>query len=430
MTTIHMPPKFQPGTEWDSADALKHQVSLYAISEGFPTYIQRRSKTQFDMRCKNEGCTWRVYASRYDEPCFVVKILVDEHKNCPGVGLKNIAADSHFIANIVKAKLKEKPDYAPSEIRQDINRDFRVNVSYDQAFRAKQKATNDINGTPEEGYAKLPEYLENLCTANPGSFISFETTGEGAETRFKRLFISFAASATGFTRCKPLLGLDGTHLRSKYGGILLAATALDARGRIFPYAIAVVNAENDENWDWFLRNVHNILEIHPPSNINTLEDLTFLSDRQKGLLEAVGTWFPGSPHGWCLRHLVENLKTKFKHPKLAELLWKAARATTVADFDDVLCQMREINSQCVIWLEANAHPRHWATVYFRGHRWGHLTSNISESLNFMLNKARDLPCQPMLEIIRETMMDKWTEGREYAAKHQDLLLVIEVNSLF
>ena len=92
MTTIHMPPKFQPGTEWDSADALKHQVSLYAISEGFPTYIQHRSKTQFDMRCKNEGCTWRVYASRYDEPCFVVKILVDEHKNCPGVGLKNIAA--------------------------------------------------------------------------------------------------------------------------------------------------------------------------------------------------------------------------------------------------------------------------------------------------------------------------------------------------
>jgi len=48
----------------------------------------------------------------------------------------------------------------------------------------------------------------------------------------------------------------------------------------------------------------------------------------------------------------------------------------------------------------------------------------------MLNKARDLPCQPMLEIIQETMMDKWTEGREYAAKHQDLLLVIEVNSLF
>jgi hypothetical protein len=142
-----------------------------------------------------------------------------------------------------------------------------------------------------------------------------------------------------------------------------------------------------------------------------------------------GFWKPSGP-GSLARHLVENFKTKFKHPKLAELLWKAARATTVADFDDVLCQMREINSQCVIWLEANAHPRYWATVYFRGHRWGHLTSNISESLNFMLNKARDLPCQPMLEIIRETMMDKWTEGREYAAKHQDLPLVIEVNSLF
>ena len=48
--------------------------------------------------------------------------------------------------------------------------------------------------------------------------------------------------------CKPLLELDGTHLTSKYGGILLAATATNAQGQLFPFAFAIVSVENDDNW--------------------------------------------------------------------------------------------------------------------------------------------------------------------------------------
>ena len=35
-------------------------------------------------------------------------------------------------------------------------------------------------------------------------------------------------------------------------GILLATTAIDAIGSLFPLAHAVVDAENDDNWLWFL----------------------------------------------------------------------------------------------------------------------------------------------------------------------------------
>ena len=55
----------------------------------------------------------------------------------------------------------------------------------------------------------------------------------------------YGACASGFHFCRPVLGLDGTHLKSKYQGILLAATGVDAAGALFPLAYAVVNAEND-----------------------------------------------------------------------------------------------------------------------------------------------------------------------------------------
>lgn len=259
-----------------------------------------------------------------------------------------------------------------------------------------------------------------------GSFINLETTPSDDGMKFHRLFISYRASIEGFVHCRALLGLDGTHLKSKYGGILLAATGVDARGQLFPLAFAVVGAENDNNWDWFLKNLRSIINANLPTSITTIDELTFLSDRQKGLLEGVGTWFPNSPHAYCLRHLVENFKKQYKHKDLTSLVWEAARATTEEEFHNACNAMRAINSNCVDWLLKAAHPMHWATVYFPGRRYGHLTSNIAESLNSWLLHARDLPIEGMCEAIRAKLMAWYVERREFAAKHHELHLVPEV----
>jgi hypothetical protein len=142
--------------------------------------------------------------------------------------------------------------------------------------------------------------------------------------------------------------------------------------------------------------MHSSKTTFPPSSLR----LTIsLSDRQKGLLEGVGIWFPGSAHGYCLRHLVDNFSKHFKHKDFPKLLWQAARAMTEAEFKTSCNAMRVINVKCVDWLLNNAHPRHWAMVYFPGRRCGHFTSNISESLNSWLLRARDLPVEAMLEAI-------------------------------
>jgi MULE transposase domain len=205
-----------------------------------------------------------------------------------------------------------------------------------KAFRSKESAALKINGSYEEGFKAVPEYCKNIESTNPGSVIELCST---SENKFQRVFICYSASASGFAHCRPLLGLDGTYLKSKYQDILLSSTGVDAKGCLFPLAYAVVDAENDENWKWFLQKLREVIQLHIPRVVLDANAITFLSDRQKGLVEGVNVVFPLSAHGYCLKHLEQNFGKKFKHPELTSLLWKAARATTELEFNTCMSNM-------------------------------------------------------------------------------------------
>ena len=79
--------------------------------------------------------------------------------------------------------------------------------------------------------------------------------------KFQRLFIVYGASGNGFAFYRStILGLDSTHLKTKYLSILLIATTVDANNQLFPLAFGVVD---DQNCLWFcymmsFLNVHQI----------------------------------------------------------------------------------------------------------------------------------------------------------------------------
>ena len=97
--------------------------------------------------------------------------------------------------------------------------------------------------------------------------------------------------------------LNKYHLKGKYLGILLSATATDANGSLFPLAHAILAVENDDNWHWFATILHDVIQMHAPAFL-VPRGLTFVSDHQTGLLEAIELLFPSSSHGYCLRHFV------------------------------------------------------------------------------------------------------------------------------
>uniref|UniRef100_A0AAV1VBQ9 MULE transposase domain-containing protein n=1 Tax=Peronospora matthiolae TaxID=2874970 RepID=A0AAV1VBQ9_9STRA len=211
-------------------------------------------------------------------------------------------------------------------------------------------------------------------TAATRSVAAVYTTGP---EHVRRLFVAYQASIAGLrTVCRQLLGLEGTHLRSKCVGTLLAAAAVDGKGALFPLAIAVVDANNYKNWLWFLIELRTLLEANSPN----LQCLTFLPDLQKGLIDGVQKFFSDAFQGFCMRHLSENFQKVFKNVSLMKLLCQAAYASTDVEFDTKMSEIEEISieaKELIVGIAKNL----CANSTFEGERFGHLTFKIAESLS-------------------------------------------------
>ncbi|MCO5563176.1 hypothetical protein L7F22_016813 [Adiantum nelumboides] len=175
----------------------------------------------------------------------------------------------------------------------------------------------------------------------------------------------------------------------------MTATGIDAMGALFPIAFGVVDAKNEDNWVWSVQNVRDCM-----ASVNAI---TFVSDKQKGLLPAVELVFLGCEHAYCMRHLDANLKKKCNNGEFIQLFWVAAYGSTPIDYDNAILGMKAIIPFATDYLLSMSPPSHWATTHFKGKRYGHLISNIAESLNSWLLEAKDKPIISMLDIIRRQL---------------------------
>ena len=78
---------------------------------------------------------------------------------------------------------------------------------------------------------------------------------------------------------------------------------------------------------------------------------------------------------------------------------------SLKSYYETLDNMKQINLQTVPWLYGNVHPMHWVELYFCSRRYGHITSNIAESLNAKLLPVCEIPILALHESICSTLMD-------------------------
>ncbi|KAL0313993.1 UNVERIFIED_CONTAM: hypothetical protein Sangu_2243700 [Sesamum angustifolium] len=141
-------------------------------------------------------------------------------------------------------KFKSDPKKNVKGFRVDIINELRVNVSRHQAYRAKKAALKQLEGSPEWQYSRLWDYLEEVRKTNPGSTVIVGTKQVDGEERFNRFYVCFGALKARFKAgCRPIIGVDGCHLKGPNGGILLTAIVVDPNNNLFPIAYAVVNKE-------------------------------------------------------------------------------------------------------------------------------------------------------------------------------------------
>ncbi|KAJ6383922.1 hypothetical protein OIU78_027262 [Salix suchowensis] len=137
--------------------------------------------------------------------------------------------------------------------------------------------------------------------------------------------------------------------------------------------------------------------------------LTILSERHKGIVEAVETHFPSAFHGFCLRYVSENFRDTFKNTKLVNIFWNAVYALTAAEFESKITEMVEISQDVIPWFQ-HFSPQLWAVAYFEGTRYGHFTLGVTELLYNWALECHELPVVQMMEHIR-LQLTSWFNSR-------------------
>uniref|UniRef100_A0A5B6ZQT0 SWIM-type domain-containing protein n=1 Tax=Davidia involucrata TaxID=16924 RepID=A0A5B6ZQT0_DAVIN len=380
----------------------REALHKYSIAHGFAYKYKKNDSHRVTVKCKSEGCPWRIYASRLATTQLICIKKMSTTHTCEGTAVKaGYRATRGWVGSIIKEKLKVSPNYKPKDIASDIKREYGIQLNYSQAWRAKEIAREQLQGSYKEAYSQLPFFCEKIKETNPGSIATFATKEDSS---FHRLFVSFHASISGFQQgCRPLLFLDSTPLNSKYQGMLLAATAADGDDGVFPVAFAVVDSETDDNWHWFL------LELK--SAVSTDRPITVVADFQKGLRESLREIFQDWPHGYCLRYLAEklnkDLKGQFSHEArrlMVQDFYAAAFAPKLDAFERCTENIKAISPEAYNWV-IRSEPDHWANAFFGGARYNHMTSNFGQLFYSWVSEANELPITQMVDVLRGKMME-------------------------
>nr|XP_043625845.1 uncharacterized protein LOC122597298 [Erigeron canadensis] len=300
-------------------------------------------------------------------------------------------------------------------LQSELQRTFQLGLSKQKAQRAKRSAQGQLRGDYTRQYNMLRDYVLELHTSNPESTIKLEVeppmNPESNERIFKRIYVCLGALKRGFkTAGRELLGLDGAFMSGPFPGQVLTAVSIDSNNGIYPVAYAVVEAETTNSWTWFLECLGDDLDLDRRSNY------TFMSDRQKGIIQAIAKVFPCAEHRYCLKHIHENMKLQWRGTAFKNHVWKCASATTVPEFNKCMLDLKNYSEPAYKWL-LKIPPQHWARSHFTGRAKSDvLLNNMCEVLNSKLVKGRAMPIIHCLEYIREYLMIRIDNVRKVIAK--------------
>ncbi|XP_028066671.1 uncharacterized protein LOC114269541 [Camellia sinensis] len=364
----------------------------YAIEIGLEFVYVKNEKCRVTAVCsmrESKACLWRVYASLESaNNFFYIRTLHDEHTCGAAIRTsKNSRMSSNLVASLIVNEVRGNSQTRPIDVVRQFTDQYGLTITYNHAWLGVEKAKTTTFGDFSMSYDEI---------------------------RWVR-------------HCRPLLFIDGTFLKGKYKGTLLTATAKDGDQGFFPLAMAIVETETTDSWEWFFMHLSNILLDERP--------ITFISDRNAGLLEALPKVLPTAYHYFCLQHLKANLRDRFSGPSFSNtfrsrivfLFSLCAYAPTVGCFYQCLKELQDEGKWIVCGFLSNLPYDKWTNAYFKGQKYGEMHSNVAESFNSWIRQACHLPTTKMIDSIRLKIMDLMSRMREQAKKW-NTFLCLEMDS--
>ncbi|XP_074297000.1 uncharacterized protein LOC141627670 [Silene latifolia] len=348
------------------------------IQEGFNVIVSKSDKVRYTAECSGEHCTWKIHVSIIpDKLTWAIKTISGEHIQCHFLKC-NPMATTKWVASKLEDELTANPGMPVQGIADLLMGKFGITV---------KKRT--------------------MYKTNPGSWalITWHSPYTDRLTYFKGMFVSFSAWTKGFLRgCRPIIGVDGCHLKGRFKGMLLSALSLDGNNNLFIIAYAIVGKETTESWSYFFRNLKMVFQRESCTKWHW----TFISDRMKGVEKALSNVFPTTTRRICAQHLYTNFKEKWAGPGYHDLFWKAANTTSPFVFNKAMTGIARLSREAFAYL-SNV-PQQWSRHQFDPlTACDHNTSNFVESFNVVISDMRAKPILVLMEEIRQYQMNKIAE---------------------
>jgi hypothetical protein len=133
---------------------------------------------------------------------------------------------------------------------------------------------------------------------------------------------------------------------------------IDPNDCIFPVAFAVAEVECTSSWEWFLTSLRDDL------NITKLSLWTIMSDKQKGLINAVQKVFPDAEHRFCVRHMIQNFqRAGHRGEALKNDVWAIAMSTHIPKWQRSMDKLKIDSGTAFAWIEELV-PNTWVKAFF------------------------------------------------------------------
>ncbi|XP_043693412.1 uncharacterized protein LOC122643903 [Telopea speciosissima] len=403
------------GQIFQTKQQLQQTVKEYAIRAHQQYIVLESTPSLLALKCKNKGCLWRLRASlkKNSSSCFAITKYAGPH-TCvkPSINQDHAQLDAEFICSKILGMVKAQLSITPAAIQAHMANTYDYNISYMKAWKAKQKAFEKIFGNWEESYALLPRYLNALKMTNPGTIVLLQSEHVSDQSSvFKRVFWAFGPTIEGFKHCRPVISIDSTQLSGKYGGMLLIATGIDGNNGLFPLAFAIVVKENESSWSWFLDNISEI--------VGKQSGLCIISDCHNDILVAMRRpeWEePNAFHRICMRHLASNFNRRFHDAAIKNLLIRAAEHNQPQKYDTIMELITNISLDARQWID-EIPALQWALAHDDFHRFGIMTTNMSETINSVLKGARALPITALVRLTFYRLNTYFITRREQVAAY-------------
>uniref|UniRef100_A0A2N9J030 MULE transposase domain-containing protein n=1 Tax=Fagus sylvatica TaxID=28930 RepID=A0A2N9J030_FAGSY len=359
--------EFRKGLIFSNKTEVKYATKIYNIDRNQRYKVYESNLTQWAINCTN-ACSWKLQACQRKKHGFWEITKYNGPHTCTNIDVSKDGKmlDSNLIEREILNQVVADHGIKISTLDAQISKQYDVKVSYYKLWDAKQKAIAKIYGDWVQSYEILPKFMLASQEANPTTVV----------VKFVKKY-----------------GFERNTERFQHGKLLIAM-AQDANNEIYPLAFAIVENESESTWKWFLC----LIRLH----VTQREGIYTISDRHGGIKatimdEHVPDW--RSPNGhwrFCLRHVASNFLQRYKDQNLKNMIMRAGSANQKQKFNTTMDCIRRYNEEASKRLDEIA-VEQWTYSHDGGHRYGAMTTNLSECFNGVLKGARSLPITALVE---------------------------------